>query len=74
MLCNVTLFLKRKLQHVGHKWIVCGSHLDCSVGQWVKLVNRYDPLLTLVVLICMKTASLNISGGAKFKGAGFVTD
>ena len=34
--CHVTLLLKRKLQYVGHKWVICGSHLDCSVGQWVK--------------------------------------
>ena len=25
--------LKRKLQHVGHKWIICESHLDCPMGQ-----------------------------------------
>ena len=31
--CYVTLLLKRKLQHVGHKWVICGSHPDCSVGQ-----------------------------------------
>ena len=24
-LCQVT---KRKLQHVGHKWVICGSHPD----------------------------------------------
>ena len=28
-----TLLLKRKLQHVGHKWVICGSHPDCSVDQ-----------------------------------------
>ena len=33
---HVTLVLKRKLQHVGHKWVTSGSHSDCSVGQWVK--------------------------------------
>ena len=43
-----TLLLKRKLQHVGHKWIICGSHLDCSVDQWVKWVNRCDSLSTLI--------------------------
>ena len=32
---------------MGHKWVICGSHLDCSVGQWVKWVNRCDPLSTL---------------------------
>ena len=31
MSCYITF--KRKLQHVGHKWIIYGSHLDCSVGQ-----------------------------------------
>ena len=25
----------------------CGSHPDCSMGQWVRWVNRYDPLSTL---------------------------
>ena len=44
----VTLLLKRKLQHVGHKWILCGSHPDCSVSQWVKWVNKCDPLSTLM--------------------------
>ena len=33
------LHLKRKLQHVGRKWVICGSHPDCSVGQWVKWAN-----------------------------------
>ena len=27
------------LQHVGHKLVICGSHPDCCVGQWVKWVN-----------------------------------
>ena len=39
---------KRKLQHLGHKWVICGSHPDCSVGQWVKWVNKCDPLSTLL--------------------------
>ena len=43
-----TLLLKRKLQHVGHKWVICGSHPDCSVGQQVKWVNRCDLLSTLI--------------------------
>ena len=55
--CHVTLLLKRKLQHVGHKWVICGSHPDCSVGQWVKWVNRCDPLSTLVH-ICVTTTSV----------------
>ena len=49
---NVMLlaFLKKiKLQHVGNK--LCGSHSDCSVGQWVKWINRYDPLSTLIASI-----------------------
>ena len=46
--CHVTLAtFKRKLQHVGHKWVICGSHLDCSVGEWVKWVNKCDPFSTL---------------------------
>ena len=48
--CHVTLLLKRKFQHVGHKWVICGSHPDCSVGQWVKWVNRCDPLSTLMCM------------------------
>ena len=35
---NVTLSSK-KFQHMGHKWVICGSHPDCSVGQWRKWVN-----------------------------------
>ena len=37
------IFLKRKLQHVGHKWVMYRSHSDCSMGQWV---NRWDRLST----------------------------
>ena len=33
-------------------WVTCGSHSDCSIwvsyGQWVKWVNRCDPLSTLM--------------------------
>ena len=50
--CSIsTIFhvmLQRNLQHVDHKWVICGSHPDCSVGQWVKWVNRCDPLSTLI--------------------------
>ena len=46
MSCYITF--KKKLQHVGHKWVICGSHPDCSMGQWVKWVNRCDPLSTLI--------------------------
>ena len=28
-------------------WVICGSHPDCFVGQWVKWVNRCDPFSTL---------------------------
>ena len=35
LLYGITLLL-RKLQHVGHKRVICGSHLDFSVAQWVK--------------------------------------
>ena len=60
--CHVTILLKRKLQHVGHKWVMCGSHLDCSMGQWVKWVNRCDPLSTLFLkyLIKFRTQDLYI--------------
>ena len=37
---NFSCTFKRKLQHAGHKWVTCGSHPDCSIGQWVKWVNR----------------------------------
>ena len=43
--CHVTLLLKRKLQHLSHKCVICGSHPDCSVGQWV---NRCDSLSNLM--------------------------
>ena len=60
---HATLLLKRKLQHVGHKWVICGSHLDCSVGQWVKWVNRCNPLSTLMHTIlyymCLNTCISN---------------
>ena len=29
--CHMTLILKRKLQQVDHKWVICGSHPDCYV-------------------------------------------
>ena len=45
---------KMKTYHVGHKWIR-GSHPDCSVGHWVKWVNRCEPLSTLFYYISMKT-------------------
>ena len=50
MSCYITF-----LQHVGHKWVICGSYLDCSVGQWVKWANRCDPLSTLfyTIIACM---------------------
>ena len=53
-----TLFLKRKSQHVGHEWVICGSHLDCSVVQWVKWVIRCDPLSTLVEILKDSKASV----------------
>ena len=37
----------------GHSYI-CGSHPDCSVGQWVKWVNRCDPLSTLMQICSSK--------------------
>ena len=61
--CHITLLLKRKLQHVGHRWVICGSHSDCSVGQWVKWINRCDPLLTLqwVPLACLVVFAILIA-------------
>ena len=40
---SLALLLKRKFQHVGHKWVTCGSHPDCSMGQWVKCVTHFQP-------------------------------
>ena len=37
-----------------HKWVICGSHPDCFVGQWVKWVIMCDPLSTLVC-VCVYT-------------------
>ena len=38
-------YLKRKLRHVGHKWVICGSHLDCSVGQMGQQVRpTFNPV------------------------------
>ena len=34
---------KRKLWHVGHKWVICGSHPDCSVGQQVWSMATFNP-------------------------------
>ena len=56
--CHVIL-LKRNFQHVGHKWVICRSHPDCSVGQRVKWINRCDPLSTLLgSLLCDMTSPL----------------
>ena len=35
-------------------WVICGSHQNCSVGQWVKWVNRCDPLSTLTGICILK--------------------
>ena len=34
-----------QVDHMSH----CGSHPDCFVGQWVKWINRCNPLSTLVI-------------------------
>ena len=52
---------KRKLPHVGHKWVICGSHMDCSVAQWVKWINRCDPLSTLVQCIQIQLMNCRLS-------------
>ena len=41
--CHFALLLKRKLQHVSHKWAICGSHSDCSVGQQVWRTLNSEP-------------------------------
>ena len=58
---NYLATFKRKLQHVGHKWVICGSHPDSSVGQWVKWVNRCDPLSTLVIIYVYSYVAVLIS-------------
>ena len=40
--CHVPLLLKSKLQHVGHNWVVYGSHPNCSVGQMGQQVRPTD--------------------------------
>ena len=56
--CPVTILLKRKCQHMGgHKWVICGSHPGCSVGQWV---DRCDPLSTLMQTLLVYLANLFI--------------
>ena len=27
---------------MGHKLVICRSHLECSLGQWVKWVIRFE--------------------------------
>ena len=46
---------------MGHKWVICGSHPDCSVGQWVKRVNRCDPLSTLTAIFLQGIIAFSIS-------------
>ena len=43
--CHVTLATFKNM------WITSGSHLDCSVGQWVKYVSRCDPLLNIANIL-----------------------
>ena len=53
---------------MGHKWVICGSYLDYSVRQWVKWVNGYDPLSTLVFvarLFVMAQHSMTIANNPK---------
>ena len=40
----MSLLLKRKLSHMGHKWVIVG-HIQ--IAQWVRWVNKCDPLSTL---------------------------
>ena len=39
----IYITFKRNLQHVSHKWIICGSHPDCSVGQMGQQVRVVQP-------------------------------
>ena len=61
--CHFALLLKRKLQHVSHKWVICGSHPDCSVGQWVKWINWCDTLSTLDqnISVCLLFKRISIT-------------
>ena len=35
------ILLHQLLQHVDHKWVIRGSHPDCSMGQWVHFQPCY---------------------------------
>ena len=55
-LCHFTLLLKRNLQHVSHKWIICRSHLNCSVGKFSFCVipHHYKTAITPVrIYVCV---------------------
>ena len=64
--CSIsTICIIFKLQHVCHKWVmilICGSHPDCSASQWVKWVNRCDPLSTLMQIHMYSKTNLNLEG------------
>ena len=59
---------KRKLQHVGNKQVICGSHPNCSVDQWVNLlsilhVKPYDlPSSQLAIYIQLAILAGSIVG------------
>ena len=49
--CSISKIFHVMITFKQKTWLACGSHPDSSVGQWVKWVNRCDPLSTLVTYI-----------------------
>ena len=49
MSCYITF--KKKTSTCGSKWVIRGSHPDCSVGQWVKWVGT-GLLCLIFYLLC----------------------
>ena len=61
--CHVTLLLKRKLQHVGHKWVMCGSHLGCCVdkmGQQMRPTFNPDKINVIKKVKCIVQGYLDV--------------
>ena len=49
---------------MGHKWGICESHLDCTVGQWVSGSSRstgvthFQPWYMLYLATCLILPSI----------------
>ena len=68
---NFYVILLKKLQHVGHKWVICGSHLDCSVGQMGQQVRpsfnpntNYVLMQTNMICSCKSIRQARSQGGS----------